>query len=115
MTTKKAQPKASRKTEVLRRPGTLGRKPMFPDEAKVVAVLRAESEYHKSRGRSDRRDTCTLHNLQIAVESHPDLFGPNLRHGKDGPVNRPYSPAAIKQAVYRLVKKHDIWLSRNGK
>lgn len=100
-------PKKAPKKE---RRSTLGRKPMFRDEAAVVSVLKAVSDERKRT-----HDTCTLHNLKAAVELRPQLFAPNMKKGPDGTmVEVPYSPGAIKQAVYRLVREHKIWISRNG-
>ena len=85
---------------------------MFNDEAKVVAVLKTRSEDAKLK-----KDTCTLRNLKAEIQLHPELFNPNMRRvsadKKDTTVaERPYSDGAIKQALYRLVVKHKIWLSR---
>jgi len=110
MTVKQA-PRSVKKAPT-KKSGVLGRKPMFKDEAAVVKILKAESEDKKAR-----HDTCTLHNLRVAVEAHPDLFTPNTKTDKKTHevTTRSYTQAAIKQAVYRLVTKHKIWLSRSGK
>lgn len=109
MTPKKAPKREKRAPSASDRRSTLGRKPMFKDEAAVVAVLKAVSDEKKRT-----HDTCTLHNLKAAVDLHPELFAPNLKTVDGKKVEVPYSPGAVKQAVYRLVRAHKIWISRSG-
>jgi hypothetical protein len=91
---------------------------MFRDEKAVADILKAVSEEHRKRN----GDSCTLRNLQSRLYEHPELFNPNTAP-KDKktvtevlglPVTIPYVEAAIRQTVYRIVKKYKIWLSRSS-
>lgn len=102
----KSRKPTTKKKAAATQPAHLGRKPMFKDDLEVVKILREVSNQRKVDG-----DTCTLHNLKAAVMKNPDLFAPNIKSG----VEVAYSPGAVKQAIYRLVREHNIWISRNGK
>ncbi len=94
--------------------GHFGRRPMFKDDAAVVAVLREFSHTQYIGIMS-----CSLSNMAAELLKKPELFNdvyaPTKTTMLDGRTAYvPHSKQSLKQAVYRLVKANNIWTSRNG-
>ena len=75
---------------------SIGRPPMFKDQNRAGKVLAAFSEARRSDGYD-----CTLRELVNCAKKNFSL--------------EDHSYGAIRQAVYRIVRARNIWLSRTRK
>ncbi len=88
-----APPKKSKK----KTPGQkIGRPGMFTDPGAVARVLKGHADMRKKQGLSSYLADL----IEVAKNNFPD----DVKGRKEG---------AIRQAVYRLVCKYKIWLSRS--
>ena len=92
----------------------IGRPPIFDDESKALRILKEESEHCRKL-----RKPCTLSSLSAEVASEFNVY--LLKKSEERPKATPKgfkkvaSEDAMKQALYKLVCKHDIWLSARVK
>ena len=92
----------------------IGRPPIFDDESKALRILKEESEHCRKM-----RKPCTLSSLSAEVAAEFNVY--LRKKSEDKPKSVPTgfkkvaSEDAMKQALYKLVCKHNIWLSARAK